>query len=108
VTADDVSTAPLRRSSYGVMIRCMTTDRVTVSLPAEVRRAAQRIAQETGVPFSTVVADALSAWVRGRLVDAWLSEHQAEFGTFDETELRRIAEEAGVTYLPPLKTRTVA
>ena len=86
----------------------MTSDRVTVSLPAEVRRAAQRIAQETGVPFSAVVAQALSAWVRGRLVDAWLAEHQAEFGAFDEAELRRIAGEAGVPYLPPLTSRTVA
>jgi hypothetical protein len=86
----------------------MSSDRVTVSLPAEVRQAAQRVAQDTGVPFSTVVADALAAWVRGRLVDAWLAEHQAEFGVFDEAELQRVAAEAGVTYLPPVRSRTVA
>ena len=86
----------------------MSSDRVTVSLPTEVRQAAQRIAQESGVPFSTVVAQALAAWLRGRLVDAWLSEHEAQFGAFDEAELRALAEEAGVAYLPPIHSRTVA
>jgi predicted transcriptional regulator len=86
----------------------MSSDRVTVSLPAEVRQAAQRVAQDTGVPFSTVVADALAAWVRGRLVDAWLAEHQAEHGAFAEAELQRVAAEAGVAYLPPTRSRTVA
>jgi hypothetical protein len=90
------------------MILGMSTDRVTVSLPAEVRQAAQRVAQDAGVPFSTVVADALAAWVRGRLVDAWLSDHQAEFGAFDEAELQRVAAEAGVAYLPPARSQTVA
>jgi hypothetical protein len=86
----------------------MSSERVTVSLPAGVRHAAQRVAQETGVPFSSVVAEALSAWLPGRLVDAWLAEHEAEFGPFDETELRDLAEEVGATYLPPVSTRTVA
>jgi hypothetical protein len=86
----------------------MSTDRVTVSLPAEVRQAAQRVAQDAGVPFSTVVAEALAAWVRGRLVDVWLAEHQAQFGAFDEAELQRVAVEAGVAYLPPARPRTGA
>lgn len=86
----------------------MSADRVTVSLPAEVRLAAQRVAQEAGVPFSAVVTEALAAWVRGRLVDAWLSEYQAEHGAFDEAELREIAEDAGMAYIPPAPSRTVA
>lgn len=86
----------------------MSSDRVTVSLPAAVRQAAQRIAQESGVPFSAVVADALALWLRGRLVDAWLAEHEATFGAFDEDELRALAAEAGVAYLPPVTDRTVA
>ena len=90
------------------MFRGMSTDRVTVSLPAEVRQAAQRVAQEAGVPFSAVVADALAAWLRGRLVDAWLAEHEAEFGAFEEAELEQIAAESGVPYLPPANVRTVA
>jgi acyl-homoserine lactone acylase PvdQ len=90
------------------MIQRMSSDRVTVSLPAEVRRAAQRVAQESGVPFSSVVADALSAWLRGRLVDAWLAEHEAEFGPFDEAELQELAAEVSVAYLPPASRRTVA
>ncbi len=86
----------------------MSTDRVTVSLPTEVRLAAQRVAHETGVPFSSVVADALATWLRGRLVDSWLAEHEAAYGAFAEEELQAIAAEAGVPYLPPVTTRTVA
>lgn len=79
----------------------MSTERVTVSLPEELRRAAAGIAEERGVPFSAVVAEALSGWMRGRLVDAWLTEHQSGHGAFDEAELRDLAAEAGVAYLPP-------
>ena len=90
------------------MTNGMSFDRVTVSLPAEVRQAAQRVAHEVGVSFSAVVADALASWLRGRLVDAWLAEHEAEFGAFDEAELEQIAAEAGVPYLPAANARTVA
>lgn len=90
------------------MILGMSTDRVTVSLPAEVRVAAQRVAKETGVPFSAVVTEALESWVRGRLIDAWLVEFQSEQGAFDEAELQAIAAEAGVAYIPPSASRTVA
>jgi predicted transcriptional regulator len=79
----------------------MSTERVTVSLPDDLRRAAARIAEERGVPFSAVVAEALTGWMRGRLVDEWLAEHQAEQGAFDEAELRELASSTGVPYLPP-------
>ncbi len=82
----------------------MSTERVTVSLPDDLRRAAAGIAEERGVPFSTVVAEALTGWMRGRLVDAWLAEHQTEHGTFDEAELRALAAETGVPYLAPGRT----
>ncbi|GAA5145194.1 hypothetical protein GCM10023321_02710 [Pseudonocardia eucalypti] len=78
-----------------------TTERVTVSLPDEVRQAAQRIAAERGVSFSSLVSEALVSWMRGRLVDTWLAEYQAEHGAFSEEELRALAEESGVPYLPP-------
>lgn len=48
-----------------------------------------------------VVADALAAWLRGRLVDAWLTEYQSSHGAFTEDELRVLAADAGVPYLPP-------
>ena len=54
----------------------MSTERVTVTLPDNVRRA-QHIAEERGTSFSAVVAEALIGWMRGRLVDAWLAEHRA-------------------------------
>lgn len=41
------------------------------------------------------------SWMRGRLVDTWLAEYQAEHGAFSEDELRALAEESGVPYLPP-------
>jgi transglutaminase-like putative cysteine protease len=86
----------------------MTSERVTISLPIEVRQAAQRIAEATGVAFSTVVNDALAAWLRSRLVDVWLVEHQTKHGPFDEDELRALASEAGVPYLPPRQRTSAA
>jgi len=79
----------------------MSSERVTVSLPDDVRRAAQRIAEERGTSFSSVVAEALTGWMRGRLVDAWLAEHQAAHGAFDEEELRALAADSGVPYVGP-------
>lgn len=79
----------------------MNSARVTVSLPDDVRRSAQRIADERGLSFSAVVADALTGWLRGQLIDSWLAEHQLEHGQFDEDELRALAAQAGVPYLPP-------
>lgn len=79
----------------------MSAERVTVSLPDDVRRAAQAIAEDRGVSFSAVVAEALTGWMRGRLVDAWLAEHQATHGAFSEEELRALAADAGVPYLGP-------
>ena len=83
----------------------MSVDRVTVSLPVEVREAAQRVAQGEGLSFSAVVTSALESWVRGRLTDAWLTEYQANHGAFGEDELQRLAAEAGVPYLPPREAR---
>lgn len=77
------------------------TERVTVSLPADVRQAAQRVAEASGLPFSAVVQNALVTWLRSRLVDAWLTEHQTAHGAFSEEELRALATEVGVPYLPP-------
>jgi len=79
----------------------MSIERVTVSLPDDIRRAAQRIAEERGASFSAVVAEALIGWMRGRLVDAWLAEHRATHGEFDENELRGLATEAGIPYVGP-------
>lgn len=79
----------------------MSSQRVTVSLPEEVRSSAQRIADDLGLSFSAVVSEALTGWLRARLVDAWLAEHQNQHGAFDEAELRALAAEAGVPYLSP-------
>jgi hypothetical protein len=86
----------------------MTTARVTITLPAELESAARDVAEHAGVPFSTVVSEALAAWVPGRLVDVWLAEHQARHGAFDEDELRALAESAGVPYIPAGRGRSAA
>jgi predicted transcriptional regulator len=80
-----------------------SVEKVTVSLPAQVRQAAQQLAEATGQSFSAVVSSALESWMRGRLTDVWLSEHQAENGAFTEAELQALATDAGVPYLPPTR-----
>ena len=86
----------------------MTTERVTISLPSEVRQAAQRIAESSGVPFSSVVNEAISAWLRTRLVDVWLTDFQRNHGVFDEAELRELALEVGVPYQTPSNRTSAA
>lgn len=82
--------------------------RVTVTLPQELHVAAQRAAEAAGLPFSAVVAEALTGWARGRLVDEWLADHQATHGDFDEEELRALAAETGVPYVQPRASRPAA
>jgi hypothetical protein len=55
--------------------------------------------------FLRVVTEALTRWMRGRLDDAWLAEHQARHGQFDENELRELAVDAGVPYVGPGRGR---
>ena len=86
----------------------MTAARVTITLPAELHAAAQEVAEAAGLPFSAVVTEALTAWTRGRLVDLWLAEHEADFGEFDEEELRALASESGVPYVAPGQGRSAA
>lgn len=86
----------------------MTMARVTVTLPQELHANAQQVAEAAGLPFSAVVAEALSAWTRGRLADEWLAEHQAAYGEFGEDELRALAQETGVPYVPPQAGRPAA
>lgn len=82
----------------------MTAARVTITLPPELHEAAQHAADSAGVPFSSVVSAALSAWVRGQLVDTWLAQHQAAHGVFEEDELRALAGDAGVPYVAATRT----
>lgn len=75
--------------------------RVTITLPDDLRQTIADAAKRAGVPFSTVVADALAAWVRGQLLDAFLQDYEAEFGAFSEDELKAVAKETGIPYIPP-------
>ncbi len=86
----------------------MTTARVTITLPAELHEAVQSVAERNGLAFSAVVSEALAGWVRGQLVDAWLAEHEATHGAFDEQELKALAQEAGVPYVPAGRGRAAA
>ena len=51
--------------------------------------------------FSSVVTSALEDWMRGRLLDEWIRDYEAEFGPFTEDELQEIAGRTGMPYLPP-------
>lgn len=86
----------------------MSTERITISLPSEVKQAAQRVAEASGVALSSLVSEAINSWLRTRLVDSWLIEHQAEFGEFDESELQALAADVGVPYLPPRRRESAA
>lgn len=94
--------------SYVATLLGMSAERVTVSLPGQVRQSTQRVADQLGLSFSAVVAEALSGWLRARLVDAWLVEHQAAHGAFDEDELRALAAEAGISYVAPRREEPAA
>ncbi len=83
----------------------MTIERVTVSLPAELRQAAQNAADATGTAFSSVVADALLDWVRGRKIDELLSEYEAEAGEITEEEMRGMAKEMGLPHVEKRRAR---
>lgn len=45
---------------------------------------------------------------RAELIDAWLTEHQATYDALDEDELRALAEDAAVSYVPPQRERSAA
>ncbi|MGF1662423.1 MAG: hypothetical protein ACFCVG_08110 [Kineosporiaceae bacterium] len=82
-----------------------TIERVTVSLPSQVRQQAQRLAETEEMTFSAVVTSALEDWMRGRLLDKWLEDFEAEFGPITEDELKAFAERSGMRYLPPRDAR---
>ncbi len=54
------------------------------------------------------VAEALAQPVGGHAIDAWLVQFQEEHGAFTEDELRSIAADAGIAYLPPPDAVAVA
>lgn len=78
------------------------TTRVKLVLPRELHESARLVAEQSGVSLSSVITQALSAWMRGRLIDAWLAEWRVEHGEFDEDELRAFAAAAGLPYFPPV------
>ena len=86
----------------------MTVERITVSLPAAIRADVQQAADDAGIPLSTAVAEALSSWLRHQHLGTWLAEYQAGHGAFTEDELRALAEEKGVPYVPPRRKRSAA
>lgn len=76
-------------------------ERVTVSMPANVRESAARIAEDEGQSFSALVTSAVEDMIRGRLLDEWLEEMAAERGGWDEESLKALAAETGLPYTPP-------
>ena len=82
-------------------------ERVTVSMPANVRESAARIAEDEGQSFSALVTSAVEDWIRGRLMDELLQELADERGGWDEASLQTLAAETGIPYTPPDQRRPV-
>jgi predicted DNA-binding protein len=78
-----------------------TTDRVTISIPSQLRASAAHLAEREGKSFSAFISSAVEDHIRGLLLDEWLAEQAAERGGWDEEELKKLAEETGIPYLPP-------
>jgi hypothetical protein len=80
----------------------MAKSQVTVRVPEEIKEFAQRVADESGRPLSAVLSEALGQWVRWRLWDEYLVDWQSKYGTFDEEQLKNVAREHGMPYVPPI------
>ncbi len=78
-----------------------TTERVTVTIPIEMRQAAQREAEERNVALSTVVSEALAEHVRARALREVVEDYEAEFGVITEDEMREYAARVGIPYSSP-------
>lgn len=83
----------------------MPIERVTVSLPAELRQAAQKAADSTGTAFSAIVADALLVWVRGQKIDELIAAYEAEEGEITDDEMQAMAEQMGLPFTSPRKSK---
>lgn len=78
-----------------------TTERVTISIPADLRASAARLAEGEGRSFSAFITSAVEDHIRGLLLDEWLAEQAEADGGWDEDELKALAERTGIPYLPP-------
>ena len=85
-----------------------TTERVTVTIPVEMRRHAQSVADERHVALSTVVSEALASYLRSRALQEWVTEYEVEHGVITEDELVEFARETGVPYSPPRRSSEAA
>ncbi|MGF1647590.1 MAG: YlcI/YnfO family protein [Kineosporiaceae bacterium] len=83
-----------------------TMERVTISIPPQLRESAARLAEREGRSFSAFISSAVEDHIRGLLLDEWLAEQAAERGGWDEEELKALAEETGIPYLPPGRPRS--
>jgi predicted DNA-binding protein len=78
-----------------------TMERVTISIPPQLRESAARLAEREGRSFSAFISSAVEDHIRGLLLDEWLAEQEAADGGWDEEELKALAERTGIPYLPP-------
>ena len=76
-------------------------ERVTISIPADLRASAARLADREGRSFSAFVSSAVEDHIRGLLLDEWLAEQAEADGGWDEEDLKALAERTGIPYLPP-------
>jgi len=70
------------------MILCVSTTRITVTLPTEQVAAIRQTTDNA----SAFVADAVANELRWRVLGTFLDEYQAEQGSFTDEELQKVAE----------------
>lgn len=79
-----------------------------MTIPVEMRRHAQSVADERHVALSTVVSEALASYLRSRALQEWVTEYEVEHGVITEDELVEFARETGVPYSPPRRSSEAA
>ncbi len=85
-----------------------TTERVTITIPVEMKRDAQLIADERHIALSAVVSEALASYLRTQALQEWVAEYEAEFGVITEEELIEYSRKTGVPYSAPQRGANAA
>src|SRR3954452_17185975 len=90
----------------------MAVDKPTISMDAELREQADRLARAEGVSFSAFVSSAVSDAVHRRRASKELlaagADWEGEHGAITEAELRAAANDLGLAHKAPAKKKARA
>jgi post-segregation antitoxin (ccd killing protein) len=77
----------------------MAVEKMSISMDAELAEKIRQAADDDGLSVSAWIATQVDREIRGRGIDRWLDEYEAEHGAFTEEELRQARMRMG--HLPP-------